>query len=171
MTAGGVPLPRAVRLYLDIALMICWEFEMLNGQRLTPVRRIEPRTNAANIALSDLVETTKGWTRVASNALRARFLEKVQVSVLNSVQTVQRLNHTKPSLQRHTVGWAVPASRGAKGEGLMPSWHMITYNLQNTGFAGFLVPCCLIWVEMYSRGRPPVELAGQQVDHCLEVAD
>src|SRR5271157_4895914 len=33
------------------------------------------------------------------------------------------------------------------------------------------VPRCLEWVETCSRRQPQVELAGQQVDHGLEVSD
>jgi len=35
----------------------------------------------------------------------------------------------------------------------------------------FTVPRCLEWVETCSRGQPQVELAGQQVDHGLEVSN
>jgi hypothetical protein len=33
-----------------------------------------------------------------------------------------------------------------------------------------LVPRCLGWIETSSRGQPHVELAGEQVDDCFEVA-
>jgi hypothetical protein len=34
----------------------------------------------------------------------------------------------------------------------------------------YWVPRCLGWIETSSRGQPHVELAGEQVDDCFEVA-
>jgi hypothetical protein len=46
----------------------------------------------------------------------------------------------------------------------------ITIQVVRTDMTNYMVPRCLGWIETSSRGQPHVELAGEQVDDCFEVA-